>query len=99
MEYIIQAAIVVGIILWFSISAIVGFMGIVSFLEDLIISGLIIGALGVTSLILCIAVFANLADSNDSNQEHCGPGTEYRESRHYNPSTRSTHTDWWCETK
>lgn len=99
MEYIIQAAIAVGIIAWFSISAIVGFMGIVSFLEDGIISGLIVGALGVTSLILCIAVFANLVDSSEPNQEHCGPGTEYRESRHYNPSTRSTHADWWCEAK
>lgn len=99
MDFIIQAAIVVGIIAWFSISAIVAFKGFEISIEDHFFSGITICALGLTSLIICITVFANLADSSDSNQEHCGPGTEYRESRHYNPSTRNMHTDWWCESK
>lgn len=99
MDLIIQAAIVVGIIAWFSISTIVAFKGVEIFVEDFSISGIVIGLLGVVSLILCVAVFTNLADSSDSNEEHCGPGTEYRESRHYNPSTRNMHTDWWCEAK
>lgn len=54
---------------------------------------------GVIGLILCIALVSYAFSTLENNSEHCGPGTEYRESRHYNPSTRSTHTDWWCEVK
>lgn len=54
---------------------------------------------GVIGLILCIALVSYAVSTSEDNSEHCGPGTEYRESRHYNPSTRSTHTDWWCEVK
>lgn len=54
---------------------------------------------GVIGLILCIALVSYGFSKVENNSEHCGPGTEYRESRHYNPSTRSTHIDWWCEVK
>ena len=54
---------------------------------------------GVIGLILSIASVDYFISTSADNSEHCGPGTGYRESRHYNPSTRSTHTDWWCEVK
>lgn len=54
---------------------------------------------GVIGLIICIALVSYAVSTSEDNSEHCGPGTEYRESRHYNPSTKSTHTDWWCEVK
>ena len=54
---------------------------------------------GLVGLILSISIAIYAISTSDDNSEHCGPGTEYRESRHYNPSTRSTHTDWWCEAK
>lgn len=54
---------------------------------------------GVIGLILFLSIILYATSTSEDNSEHCGPGTEYRESRHYNPSTRSTHTDWWCEVK
>ena len=50
-------------------------------------------------VILFISIAVYVTPRGMDNSEHCGPGTEYRESRHYNPSTRSAHTDWWCEVK
>lgn len=37
--------------------------------------------------------------STENNEDHCGPGTEYRESSQYNPATKSTTSTWWCEAK
>jgi len=54
---------------------------------------------GLIGLVLVISIVLYATSTSGDNSEHCGPGTEYRESRHYNPSTRSTHTDWWCEAK
>lgn len=54
---------------------------------------------GLVGLILFISLVFYVTSTGEDNSEHCGPGTEYRESRHYNPSTRITHTDWWCEVK
>ncbi len=54
---------------------------------------------GVIGLILFLSIAVYVTPKGVDNSEHCGPGTEYRESRHYNPSTQSTHTYWWCETK
>lgn len=62
-------------------------------------SGWAIFSGGVIGLILSIALVSYEVSTSGDNSEHCGPGTEYRESRHYNPSTRSTHTDWWCEVR
>lgn len=54
---------------------------------------------GVIGLILFLSIILYATSTSEHNSDHCGPGTEYRESRHYNPSTRSTHTYWWCEDK
>ena len=54
---------------------------------------------GVIGLILFLSIVVYVTPRGVDNSGHCGPGTEYRESRHYNPSTRSTHTNWWCEVK
>lgn len=37
--------------------------------------------------------------SSENNADHCGPGTEYRKSTQYNPSTKLTTSTWWCEAK
>lgn len=37
--------------------------------------------------------------STEDNSDHCGPGTEYRESTQYKPATKTTTTTWWCEAK
>lgn len=56
----------------------------------------LIGAAAIVPLITVVVYgVANFVD----NSEHCGPGTVYRESRHYNPATKTTQTDWWCEAK
>ena len=53
--------------------------------------------IAIVSLIVCIPVWAGVFD--EDNAGHCGPGTIYRESSHYNPSTKTTDTDWWCEAR
>lgn len=53
---------------------------------------------GLIIIILCFA-FMFWAIDNEDNAEHCGPGTVYRESSHYNPATKTMHINWWCEAK
>ena len=98
MEYIIMAAAAMALIAWFFGSALICIYGFEVF-HDSWTGGGIILLVGAVSFIGCFATMLYLIDSHDDNSEHCGPGTEYRESRHYNPSTKSTHTDWWCEAK
>lgn len=31
-----------------------------------------------------------------NNSHHCGTGTTYQESSHYDTATKTTQTDWWC---
>lgn len=98
MNFIIMAFLSVAFMAWLFIS--VGIcMSSVDVMRDSLISGIIILLLGAISLIGCLATLFYIVDSQDDDSEHCGPGTEYRESSHYNPSTRTTHTDWWCEVK
>lgn len=54
---------------------------------------------GIVSFIGLFVVIFHLIDSQNDNSEHCGPGTVYRESSHYNAATKSPQTDWWCESK
>ena len=98
MEYIIFAAATMALVAWISVSVLICIFGFEVF-HDSWTSGVIILLVGAASFIGCFATMFYLIDSHDENSEHCGPGTEYRESRHYNPSTRSTHADWWCEAK
>ena len=98
MEYIIMAAAMLAFMAWLTISVFICMFGF-DVLHDSWKSGAIILLVGAASFIGCIATIFYAIDSHDDNSEHCVPGTEYRESRHYNPSTKSTHTDWWCEAK
>lgn len=52
---------------------------------------------GCVAMSILIAIPITAGAFNTNNAEHCGPGTEYRESRHYNAATKSTQTIWWCE--
>ena len=98
MEYIIMAAATLALMAWLSISVLIFMFGL-DVMHDSWKSGVIILLVGAASFIGFVATMYYAIDSHDDNSEHCGPGTEYRESRHYNPSTKSTHTDWWCEAK
>ena len=98
MEYMTMAAAAMALIAWLSASAFICISGFEIF-HDSWTGGVIILLVGAASFIGCFATMFYLIDSHDDDSEHCGPGTEYRESRHYNPSTKSTHTDWWCEAK
>lgn len=98
MEYIIMAAATVAFMAWFTISVFICMFSFEVFYDSWT-GGVIILLVGAASFIGCIATMFYVIDSHDDNSEHCGPGTEYRELRHYNPSTKSTHTDWWCEAK
>ncbi|WKS69000.1 hypothetical protein NLL40_11705 [Corynebacterium accolens] len=99
MEYVLMAAAVIGFMAWLSMSA---FICLEAF-DDLIDGSWKIGflslAVGIVSLVSCFATMFNLIDSHDDNSEHCGPGTVYRESSHYNAATKAPETDWWCEVK
>ena len=51
-------------------------------------------------LALAVAIWGALATGiidSDDNAQHCGPGTTYRESSHYDPATKTVRTDWVCE--
>ena len=98
MEYIIMAAATLALTAWLSISVLICMFGL-DVMRDSWKSGVFILLVGAASFIGFVATMFYVIDSHDDNSEHCGPGTEYRESRHYSPSTKSTNTDWWCEAK
>lgn len=98
MEYIIMAAAAIALVAWFFVSVLICIYGFEVFCDSWSGGGIIL-LVGAVSFIGCFATMFYFIDSHDDNSEHCGPGTEYRESLHYNPSTRSTDTDWWCEVK
>ena len=50
------------------------------------------------ALLICIPIWTGVFTEDDMSG-HCGPGTVYRESSHYNAATKTTDTDWWCEAK
>lgn len=99
MEYFIEGAIFIGLFAWASISVIVIAVGFDYLSEGHILLGLLITSLGMVSLAFCIAFVFYFGDSDESNKEHCGPGTEYRESMQYSPVTKTAQTNWWCEVK
>lgn len=99
MEYVLMAVAVVAFSAWLLIGA---FICLASFdvLDDgSWISGFFILAIGLVSCVSCFATMFHLIDSQNDNSEHCGPGTVYRESSHYNAATKTPETDWWCEVK
>lgn len=93
-----MAAAVIAFMAWLLISA---FICLAAFeiLHDSWISGGIVLAIGLISFVGLFATMLRLMDSQDDNSEHCGPGTVYRESSHYNAATKTPQTDWWCEVR
>lgn len=93
-----MAAAVIVFMAWLSMSA---FICLAAFdiLHDSWRSGGSILAIGIVSFVGCFAMIFHLIDSQNDNSEHCGPGTVYRESSHYNAATKAPETDWWCESK
>lgn len=52
-------------------------------------------SLAALAFVICIPIW--LGVFTDDNSQHCGPGTEYRESSQYNPATKTSDYSWWCE--
>lgn len=98
MEYVLAAAAVLGFMAWLLISAAICLEAF-DILHDSWISGGSILAIGIVSFVGCFATIFHLIDSQNDNSEHCGPGTVYRKSSHYNAATKAPQTDWWCESK
>lgn len=99
MDYLLAGAVLTAVFAWAVITLGIFASSVRAFYDDYSIGiVIIIFCVGLASLVGLFAFLAYAYDHED-HSDHCGPGTEYRESRHYNPSTRSTHTDWWCEAK
>lgn len=98
MEYVLAAAAVLGFMAWLLISAAICLEAF-DILHDSWLSGGIVLAVGLGSFVCLFATIFHLIDSQNDNSEHCGPGTVYRESSHYNAATKTPQTDWWCESK
>lgn len=99
MEYILMAAAVVGFMAWLSIAALVCIKALEAMSDGSWTIGFLSLAVGIASFVSCFAAIFNLIDSQNDNSEHCGPGTVYRESSHYNAATKAPETDWWCESR
>ena len=94
-----MGAAVVGFMAWLSISALICLEAFEALDDGCWTIGFLSLAVGIVSLVSCFATMFNLIDSQNDNSEHCGPGTVYRESSHYNAATKAPETDWWCEVK
>jgi hypothetical protein len=98
-EYVLMAVAVIAFMAWLSMSVFICLEAFDALSDGEWIGGFLALAIGIVSLVGCFVTMFHLIDSQDDDSEHCGSGTVYRESSHYNAATKAPETDWWCESR